>query len=367
MQAQAPGVRLTISKLVATAATALIASSALATGSLSGVASASTGTRLPAHVFAPYFQSYQDGVSPAALSKASGAKYLTMAFLETPGGGSCIPSWNNDPTEPVAWSTYGPDIAKIRAHGGDVVPSFGGYSADDEGRELADSCTSVDKIATAYEKVVTTYNVTRLDLDVEDNSLSNLPGIDRRNKAIAKVEAWAAAHGRVVQFGYTVPTDSTGIESNVEHILRNAVHNHARIDLVNIMTFDYYDNAKHEMAADTVTAADALVAFLHTLHPGCSIAQLWQTVGVTEMIGYDDYGSGGETGPPEIFTLADAKAVTNWARAKHIAQVSFWALNRDKTADPDPSAACTLGTPGGDTCSGIAQKPWQFTHIMSAL
>jgi chitinase len=203
-------------------------------------------------------------------------------------------------------------------------------------------------------------------MDVEDNSLSNLAGIDRRNKAIAKVEAWAAARHRTVQFVYTVPTDSSGIESDVEHVLRNAVQNHARIDVVNIMTFDYYDNAKHEMAKDTMTAASALVAFLHTLYPTCSTAHLWQMVGVTEMIGYDDYGSGGETGPPEILTLADAKTVTVWARDHHIAELSFWALNRDKTADPDPSATCTLGTAGGDTCSGIAQKPWQFTHIMSA-
>jgi len=357
-----------ISRLVAIAAALLTAGSALASGSLSGVAFAhgNTGKPMPAHVFAPYFQSYQDGVSPAALAKASGANYLTMAFLETAGSGSCTPLWNNESTEQVVWSTYGPDIAKIRARGGDVVPSFGGFSADDEGRELADSCTSVDKIAAAYEKVVTTYNVTRLDMDVEDNSLSNLAGIDRRNKAIAKVEAWAAAHDRVVQFGYTVPTDSTGIESDVEHVLRNAVQNHARIDVVNIMTFDYYDNAKHEMAQDTMTAANALVAFLHTVYPRCSIARLWHMVGVTEMIGYDDYGSGGETGPPEILTLADAKTITDWARGHHIAELSFWALNRDKTADPDPSAACTLGTAGGDTCSGIAQKPWQFTHIMSA-
>jgi len=353
------------SRLVATVATLLTAGSALATGSLSGVAAASTG-RLPAQIFAPYFQSYQDGVRPAALAKAAGATYLTMAFLETAGSGSCTPLWNNDAAEPVAWSTYGSDIAKIRARGGDVVPSFGGYSADDEGRELADSCTSVDKIAAGYEKVVTTYNVTRLDLDVEDNSLSNLPGIDRRNKAIAKVDAWAAAHGRTVQFVYTVPTASSGVESDVEYILRNAVQNHARIDVVNIMTFDYYDNAKHEMAKDTMTAATALVAFLHTIYPGCSTSRLWHMVGVTEMVGYDDYGSGGEAGPPEILTLADAKAVTSWARGHHVAELSFWALNRDKTADPDPSAACTLGTAGGDTCSGITQRPWQFTHIMTA-
>jgi hypothetical protein len=177
--------------------------------------------------------------------------------------------------------------------------------------------------------------VTRLDLDVEDNSLNNLAGIDRRNKAIAK------------------------------HILTNALDNHARITVVNIMTFDYYDDAAHEMAADTETAATALVGFLHTLVPAASSAQLWSAVGVTEMIGHDDYGSGGETGPAEIFTLDDARTVTAWATARHLGELSFWALNRDKSADPDPTAGCVVGTAGGDTCSGIAQKPWQFTHIMA--
>ncbi len=69
--------------------------------------------------------------------------------------------------------------------GGDVVPSFGGYSADQGGTEIADSCTSVPKIAKAYEKVVTTYGVTRLDMDVEAKSLSNKAGIARRSEAIA--------------------------------------------------------------------------------------------------------------------------------------------------------------------------------------
>ena len=74
------------------------------------------------------------------------------------------------------------------------------------------------------------------------------------------------------------------------------------------------------------------------------------------MIGIDDYGSGGETGPLEIFTLADAKNITEWARDKNIAELSFWALGRDNGGCP--------GTPGSDSCSGVAQSDWQFTHLM---
>src|SRR3569833_1663613 len=78
------------------------------------------GRPLPGHVIAPNIQAYTPA-SPAEQSKASVAKYLTMAFLQTEKTGSCDILWNGDPTTPVARSHYGADIAKIRARGGDVV------------------------------------------------------------------------------------------------------------------------------------------------------------------------------------------------------------------------------------------------------
>ena len=344
------------SRLVGTAA---VTAAFLAGGTvLAGSAYANDNGRrpLPAHVLSPYFQAYTDA-SPAEVSKASGAKFLTMAFLQTQTTGSCDILWNGDPAKPVAWSTFGPDIAKIRARGGDVVPSFGGFSADDTATEIADSCTDVSKIAAAYEKVITTYNVTRLDMDVEDKSLDNLPGIDRRNKAIHLVQEWADRHHRTVQIVYTLPTAPTGLEDNGINVLANAVKNHARVDIANIMTFDYYDDQAHEMAADTKTAANSLVGTLHKLYPHRSTAALWRMVGITEMLGIDDYGSGGETGPKEIFTLADARNITRWASDKGIGELSFWALGRDNGGCP--------GTPGADNCSGVAQQTYQYTHIMS--
>ena len=75
-------------------------------------------------------------------------------------------------------------------------------------RELSVNGNSYE-VTAQFENVVTTYNVTRIDLDVEDNSLTNSAGIDRRNKAIKLVEDWAAANGRTVQFSYTLPTSRT--------------------------------------------------------------------------------------------------------------------------------------------------------------
>ncbi|AXI79912.1 glycosyl hydrolase family 18 protein [Peterkaempfera bronchialis] len=337
-------------RTIRAALTALLTAAAFAGPTAVGGGAAQAATPLPNRVFAPYFEAWT-GDSPAALAAQSGAKHLTMAFLQTASKGSCTPYWNGDSSMPVSAATFGSDISTIKANGGDVIPSFGGYTADNTGTELADSCTDVNSIATAFEKVITTYDISRIDLDIEDNSLNNSAGIDRRNKAVKLVEDWAAANGRTVQFSYTLPTTTSGLASSGLAVLRNAVTNNARIDVVNLMTFDYYDGASHNMATDTQTAATGLRNQLAQLYPSKTDAQLWGMVGVTEMPGIDDYG------PAETFTTANAATVYNWAVSKGINTLSFWALQRDNGGCP--------GTGGADNCSGIAQDTWAFTRTFA--
>ncbi|MFG3173289.1 glycosyl hydrolase family 18 protein [Streptomyces sp. NPDC048200] len=305
---------------------------------------------LPAHVVAPYFETYQpDDISD--LAAASGNKYLTLAFLQTEKKGSCTPYWDGDTSLPAGQAAFGGEIADLQGRGGNAIPSFGGYAADNGGTELADSCTDVNAIAAAFEKVVTTYNVPRIDLDVEDNSLTNTAGIDRRNQAIKKAQDWAAANGRSVQFSYTLPTTTSGLAAGGLKVLKSAKTAGARIDVVNLMTFDYYDNATHHMADDTKTATAGLASQLATLHPEMTTAQIWASIGVTEMPGIDDFGAA------ETFTTADAAAVDSWAKTQGINTLSFWALQRDNGGCP--------GTGGSDTCSGIAQDTWAFSHAFA--
>ncbi|MFD7071352.1 glycosyl hydrolase family 18 protein [Streptomyces sp. NPDC059913] len=328
-----------------------VASAGLVLGAGAGAEAAPTAaTPMPAHVFAPYFEAW-NGDSPAALSQASGAKYLTMAFIQTEARGSCTPYWNGDTGTPIAQSVFGSDFTTMRSRGGDVIPSFGGYTADNESTEIADSCTNVDSIAAAYEKVITTYDVSRLDMDIEDNSLDNNAGIDRRNKAIKKVQDWAAANGRPLQISYTLPTTTSGLADSGLAVLENAVSNGAKVDVVNLMTFDYYDGATHNMAQDTKTAITGLKNQLAQLYPSKTEAQLWGMAGIIEMPGIDDYG------PAETFTTADAPVVYDWAVSKGLSTLSFWALQRDNGGCP--------GTGGSDTCSGIAQDTWYFSHTFA--
>ena len=313
-------------------------------------ASAATGTVLPAHLYAPYFETWTTD-SITTIAQQSGAHYLTLAFLQTAAKGSCTATWNGDATQPVSAGRYLSDIASLRGLGGDVIPSFGGFSADHSGTELADSCKDVNQIAAAFESVITTYNVTRLDLDVESSSLNNTAGIDRRNKALTQVEAWAAANGRTVQVQYTLPVEPAGLEANGLAVLQNAVANGTRVDVVNIMTFDYYDGVTTKMGAAAISAAQGLHSQLASLYPGKTSAQLWAMEGNTILPGIDDYPK-----KTEVTYLPDAQQVLDFAKANGIGTLSAWAIQRDNGGCP--------GSRDKNNCSGIVQNTWDFSHLL---
>jgi hypothetical protein len=323
------------------------AGASAATGAANGHGASSRP--LPYQVFAPYYEMYDTSTDLATLSQQSGARDLSLAFLETATSGSCTAYWDGDTSQPIASSSFGSDIAQIQAHGGNVIPSFGGYTADTTNTDIADSCTSVPAIAAVYESLITTYRVPRIDLDVEATSVTNTAGINRRNEAIAMTEAWARAHHRHIQFSYTLPTFPTGLPAAELGVLQNAVADGAKIATVNLLTFDYYFGTQQDMVADTESAAAGLFSQLQSLYPTASARQLWHMVGVTEMPGIDDFG------PDETFSTADAVTILHWAQAQGIGMISFWALQRDNGGCP--------GTKGAGTCSGVTQPTWYFSHV----
>jgi glycosyl hydrolase family 18 (putative chitinase) len=316
-------------------------------------ASAATYTPLPAHVYAPYYETYLGSATASitSIAQSSGAKYFTLAFIQSAGKSSCTPTWNGDKSQPIGSAAYGSDIASLQAAGGDVIPSFGGYSADQGGTEIADSCADVSKIAAAYESVITTYGVTRLDMDVEAKSLNNTAGIDRRNKAIALTEQWAKTNGIPLQIQYTLPVEPQGLEANGEAVLQNAVADGAIVDSVNIMVFDYYQRKAGtvEMGDAAVRAADSTHAELASIFPSLTSAQRWTMLGLTMLPGIDDFPK-----KTEITSLADASTMLSFAQQNGLNFLSIWAIQRDNGGCP--------GTTDSNTCSGITQNTWDFSH-----
>jgi len=316
-------------------------------------AAAATYTPLPAHVYAPYYETYLAPNTPSitATAQASGARYFTLAFLQSTGKNSCSLDWNGNSSQPLNY--YAADIASLRATGGNVIPSFGGYSADHGGTEIADSCTNVQSIAADYEQVITTLGATRLDMDVESSSLNNTAGITRRNQAIAMTEAWAAQNSIPLQIQYTIPVEQYGLDANGESVLQSAVANGATVTSVNIMVFDYY--IAKEGVVEMGTAAENAATNTHTqlqsIFPGLTSAQLWNMEAMTMLPGIDDLRK-----KTEVTYEPDATTMLNFAQANNMNLLSIWAIQRDNGGCP--------GTVDSNTCSGITQNPWDFSHIL---
>jgi Glycosyl hydrolases family 18 len=316
----------------------------------SNAGTAATATGLPTHVYAPYFETWTtDSIS--TLAGQSGSRYFTLAFLETLSKSSCTLAWDGNRADPVSNGRYSSDIATLRGMGGDVIPSFGGWSADEGGTEIADSCKDVSAIAVAYEQVITKYEVSRLDMDVEGRSLNKPDGIDRRNKALALVQQWADASGRPFQISYTLPTSASGLEPSGLAVLQNALNNGTRVDVVNIMTFDYYDRVTTDMGGAAISAAEGLLNQLQTLY-GKTRDEVAPMVGITLMPGLDDYPR-----RTESTSLTDAQRVYDYARTYKFNTLSIWAVQRDNGGCP--------GNTGSNSCSGIMQNTWDFSHVLN--
>ena len=341
-----------------TRALTLTAAAALAVSAWAGTAASAAPaapggrpamTPIPSRVYAPYFEAYLPTSIPK-IARQSGARYLTLAFIQTAKKGSCTATWNGK--QPLSGGHYLAQIAALRHAGGNVIPSFGGFSADHGGTEIADSCTSVSKIAAAYELLVSKYHVTRLDMDVEDRSLNNIAGITRRSEAIAKAQAWAAARGISLQVDFTIPVEPYGLDPNGLNVIKNAVAHHVQITVVNIMTFDYYET--HEGRVDMSAAAMAAALNVHNqlagVFPKDHARQLWRLEGMTLLPGIDDRGKIETT---SVRAVAEVRA---FALRWHMSWLSIWALQRDNGGCP--------GAIDSNTCSGIAQRPWAFSHLL---
>jgi hypothetical protein len=314
--------------------------------------SVAAATVLPTHAYTPYFETWTtDSIS--TIAQQSGARYFTLAFLETLSRSSCTLAWNGDKSQTLSTGRYLADIASLRLIGGDVIPSFGGWSADQGGTEIGDSCKDVDSIVAAYQQVITTYDVTRLDMDIEGRSLNRPEGIDRRNKAIKLLQDWATSQNRTLQIQYTLPTSRSGLVASGLAVLQNAIANGVRVDIVNPMVFDYYDRVQADMGDSAISALQGLHTQLASLYPSKTESELWAMTGATIMNGLDDYPR-----RTEVTTLEDAQQLLAFARSSGMSVLSMWAIQRDNGGCP--------GNPGQNDCSGIVQNTWDFTSILNA-
>ena len=125
-----------------------------------------------------------------AAAQTQGIKYFSLAFITADSKNQ--PAWGGYDEYEVNGGAFDmalrQQVASIRALGGDVMASFGGEA----GQELAQVITNVSQLTAAYQTVVTDYNLTHLDFDIEGAAVADHASIDRRSQALAAL----AANGR---------------------------------------------------------------------------------------------------------------------------------------------------------------------------
>jgi hypothetical protein len=312
-------------------------------GAVTGTTSSSGGgggggSGSGSYAVAPYadMTNNQEPMLNQAATQA-GLKAFSAAFVIASG---CTPIWGD--TLPVTNDpTVTSEITTAEADGAQPIVSFGGES----GVELADSCSSLSQLTAAYQSVINTLHVTHIDFDIEGAEIAYTAQNNLRFQAINALEA--ANPSLVVSV--TIPVNPNGPDNNGQAFLQAAKSNGTRIDIINVMTMDYYgtwDTPSPNMGADAVSAAQDTLAFAQTLWPGMTYAN----IGVTPMIGQNDDSA-------EVFTEANAQTLVSFAKQNHLGRLAFWSVDRDQ--------ACGGSASGLPQCSEISQSPLDFTKIFT--
>ena len=282
---------------------------------------------------APYlYLGWGNPPSPSTVMSATGVKWFTMAFMLASGG--CNPMW--DSQRPLSGGVDAQTIAQIRAAGGDVVPSFGGWS----GNKLGPNCSTATALAGAYQQVINAYSLKAIDIDIENTDEFESEVVqDRILNALKIIKQNNPSVKTILTFG----TSTTGPTFWGTRLINQAKALAANVDVFTIMPFDFGGGAN--MFQSTVNAAEGLKNTLKTAF-GWSDAVAYAHMGISGMNGLSDQ--------QELTSVATWTQIRDWAKSHGLNRLAFWAVNRDRPC------------PGGGVvsdCSGIAQNNWDFTRV----
>ena len=284
------------------------------------------------------------------------AQQSVLGFVVAASQSECSPSWGAAYTLAAANQALavGARIAQMQQDGEQPIVSFGGQA----NTPLDVACPTVAALTSAYQSVISAYNLTTIDLDIEGSALDNFAAEQRRAAAIASLEK----SDPNLSVWLTLPVEPDGLQDNAISVIAAMLRNHVNIAGVNVMTMDFspVPATGTTMAQSAEAALDATVGQLATLYPEYGIhlrsQQIWQRVGATVMIGENDISG-------ENFTVGDAQALVAFASRNHLGRVSMWSINRDSQCGSSFPETGLLS----DTCSGTAQSDLQFSQIFGQL
>lgn len=273
---------------------------------------------------------------PASVIEAAGVEDLTMAFMLSRG--RCDPQW--DGHRPLLGGVDQHAIEAVRAAGGDVVVSFGGWS----GKKLGSACRTPAALAGAYQKVIDAYSLRAIDIDIEHGEMAN------KKTRMRVVEALLATQqaNPGLEISVTMGTGEAGPEKDALSLIADAKAIGFQPTVWTLMPFDFGRPAT-DMGHASIRAVEALAADLVAAY-GLSSAAAYEHTGISSMNGETDEAS-------ETVSRGDFQTMLTFATAHHLGRMSFWSVNRDRP--------CQAERAPEEECSGIAQTPFAFTEALA--
>ncbi|MCF3119857.1 chitinase [Streptomyces arenae] len=286
---------------------------------------------------APYeYLGWGNPQKPTDVMAATGVKWFTLAFILSDGG--CNPAW--DGSRPLKGGSDEAAIKSIRGAGGDIVVSVGGWS----GAKLGEKCGSATALAGAYQKVIDAYKVKAFDIDIENTEFGNATV---RQRVVDALKIVKTKNPGLVTY-VTLGTTPQGPDATGKDLIKRGAAAGLANDAWVIMPFDFGGHTG-TMGDASVSAMEGLKSTVKSAY-GYSDADAYKHIGISSMNGKTDVAG-------ETVTTADFKKILAYAKEHHIARFAYWAVNRDR--------ACGSGGDAGDSCSGVAQAPYDFTKIVA--
>ncbi|MCL6537461.1 MAG: chitinase, partial [Acidothermus sp.] len=265
---------------------------------------------------------------------ATGEKVFMLAFILA-NGSSCSPAW--DGTAPVSSDvTVANLINTIRANGGDVSVSIGGYG----GTKLGQVCSSPQATAAAYQQVIDKYGLKAMDFDLEEPEYENLTAVNNEVGAAQILQR----NNPGLYISITLPGTTSGTGYFGQNVLNTAKGLGFTPNNYSIMPFDGGFNG----AASQQSALQQFHTMLMNTF-GWDSATAWAHEGISQMNGRSDTG--------EYFYQSDFQSNLDFARSVGLGRYTFWSVNRDRQC-PGGATSTTSGT-----CSSVIQNDWDFTKF----
>jgi chitinase len=220
----------------------------------------------------------------------------------------------------------------------------------------------LDALERAYQSVVSKYNVQIADFDVEGASLADFPATQLRARAVAALQAALGRRHQQLQVWLTLPVEPDGLQPDAVAVIDTMLRARVSLAGVNIMAMDYSappgpGQTMFDLARLAVSAAHRqLEQELARYGVRLSSRQVWHRLGVTVMVGQNDFAG-------QVFTTADAQSVARFASNVGLGRLSMWSLNRDTECGQAFGENDVLS----NTCSGTSQSALAFSRIFGAL